>query len=374
MCNQKLRIAFDQQVFLLQEYGGISRYVCSLATQLSSMSGIDVRVVAPLHVNRTLGASAGIRGRSLCIPGLRGKALRLAMMASGFLARRAIGGFAPDIVHETYFSVDDYRPRGAKRVLTVYDMIHERFADMFERSHMTSGPKRVAALRADHVICISHNTRRDLVELFGVPEEKTSVVYLGVEDTFLTSSDAVPPQGEIGPPFLLYVGSRGGYKNFAAFVQAVGRSSELRENFSIICFGGGSLRDDELSTIAASGLRPGQVVQKSGDDHALMLLYRRASALVYPSLYEGFGIPPLEAMACSCPVVCSETSSLPEVVGDAGEYFDPRNLESITAAMERVMLSPARRAELIEKGAARHVQFSWRACAEETMAIYRSLM
>lgn len=368
-----LKIAFDQQVFLLQEYGGISRYICSLAKHLSAMSGVDTRVIAPLHFNRNLDALQGVPGKGLLLPKVNPKLFRLVLMASKHLARLSISRFRPEIVHETYFSFDDYKPRGARRVLTVYDMIHERYTAKFDCSHMTSGPKKAAALRADHVICISENTRRDLIELCGVAEEKTSVVYLGVDETFLAAGVGQAAEAPTQPPFLLYVGSRDGYKNFNLFMKAFGSSDYLRKNFSIVCFGGGPLQDTELSAAATFGLRPGQIRHFSGDDEVLARLYRQAEAFVYPSLYEGFGIPPLEAMAVGCPVVSSNTSSLPEVVGDAGEYFDPNDQEAMTAAIEHVLQSSSRREELVAKGRRQCAKFSWEKCAQETMAIYRRL-
>jgi glycosyltransferase involved in cell wall biosynthesis len=112
----------------------------------------------------------------------------------------------------------------------------------------------------------------------------------------------------------------------------------------------------------------------NGNDRKLASFYSGAALFVYPSLYEGFGIPPLEAMSMDCPVVCSNNSSIPEVVGDAAEYFDPNDTESIRKAMELVLNSTARQAELINKGQIRCTQFSWERCAEETLAIYRNLI
>lgn len=110
-----------------------------------------------------------------------------------------------------------------------------------------------------------------------------------------------------------------------------------------------------------------------GDDKTLANLYTHASAFVYPSLYEGFGIPPLEAMSFNCPVVCSNTSSIPEVVADAGEYFNPYELESIADALERVLLSQVRTKELVVRGKERVNYFSWDTCAEQTQLVYKSL-
>ena len=122
------------------------------------------------------------------------------------------------------------------------------------------------------------------------------------------------------------------------------------------------------------GLDLRKIQQIGGGDDVLAYLYQSAEAFIYPSLYEGFGIPPLEAMSLGCPVICSNTSSLPEVVGDAGEYFDPNNMESIRSAIETVMQSQARRDEFVQKGRERCAIFSWARCAEETMTIYRGLM
>lgn len=369
-----MKIAFDQQVFLLQEYGGISRYICSLAKHLAQMPDVDARVVAPLHFNRNLDTLHGVPGKGIFLPKMPSKIFRLSMEASKHLSRRAINRFEPDILHETYFSCDDYRPHKAKRVLTVYDMIHEKYADMFDQSSMTSGPKKAAALRADHVICISENTRRDLIEFCGVPEERTSVVYLSADVEFEIAGDISKEKGSHGDrPFLLYVGNRSGYKNFDRFVRAFAQSEYLKKEFDIICFGGGPLSTAELAAAADHGLRDNQLEYRSGADSVLASLYLGAEALVYPSLYEGFGIPPLEAMAAGCAVICSNTSSLPEVVGDAGEYFDPNSEESMMVAMELVLQSDERKADLVARGLQQYRTFSWEKCARETMSIYRSL-
>lgn len=367
-----LKVAFDEQVFLLQEYGGISRYLCSLVREFSAWSEMEARVFAPLHFNRNLESLE----RSLCsghrLPRLYPKLNRLVMIASKALARREISRFKPDIVHETYFSEVDFRPGSARRVLTVYDLIHERYPNLFINSAGTIRPKKMAASRADHVICISESTRRDVVEYCGVPEERTSVVYLGVDLDFV--QPVIPARQYHPRPFLLYVGARGGYKNFERLVRAFARSERLRGEFDLLCFGGGPLAAFERELVVASGLRPDQVTQMGGEDDVLVALYQQAVAFIYPSLYEGFGIPPLEAMAAGCPVICSDSSSLPEVVGEAAETFDPLDEEAILVAMENVLNSPSRRRALVEAGRARYPLFTWDQCARETEAIYRKLL
>lgn len=368
-----LRIAFDQQVFLLQEFGGISRYVCSLSEALSCSPAVETRIFAPLHYNSHLeGLPHGLVDgwRVPRIP----KTARPVFAISALLARRAIRRFRPDIVHETYYSKNAFAPEDARRVITVYDMISERFPAEFAGSRFTDA-KRFAISRADHVLCISESTRRDLIELFGIAAERTSVVYLGSDDFAPPAAGQSRASSQEGlRPYLLYVGSRGGYKNFAALLRAFASSAYLRDGFSILCFGGGPMVTEELDLLRQLGLSERHIRQVGGNDAMLATMYQDAAAFVYPSLYEGFGIPPLEAMSMGCPVVCSNATSIPEVVGDAGEYFDPVEPEAIRDAIERVLQSSDRRRDLVTKGHARRVLFSWKRCASETLDVYRSIL
>lgn len=278
---------------------------------------------------------------------------------------------SPEIIHETYFFPYRLGPRSAKRVLTIHDMIHEKFAAYFDPNDRTSQFKMIAAKRADHIICISESTRRDLIELMGINADKISVVYHG----FGLINDK--PAEEIAlfcdKSFLLYVGARGGYKNFMGLLNAYIASIQLRKHYKLICFGGGDFSQEELEAIEKKGLSCDCVIQIGGDDQVLAMLYKTAIAFVYPSLYEGFGISPLEAMSFNCPVVCSNKGSIPEIVGDAGEYFDPTDIDNMRDAIERVVDSDSRRAELMEKGRQRLKMFSWDRCAKETAAVYRKL-
>ena len=325
-------VLYDAQIFRQQRYGGISRYFCELATRLARDDSVTARIVAPHYRNEYLAALPA----SLVIgwPSVRWKRLgKLARLAARIVERRATARLRPDVIHETYFWGPLLNHPGALRVLTVYDMIHERFASRFSADDPTPEAKRRAVARADHVVCISESTRRDLIETLRVPESKVSVIYL--------SASLDPPERPVAfddAPYLLYVGERAGYKNFLGLVAGVGASALLRD-VRIVCFGGGDLAATEWEAIDRAGIARERIVHRSGGDAELARLYSGALAFVYPSLYEGFGLPPLEAMACDCPVVCSNTSSIPEVVGEAGEYFDPADLDSMREAIERVATS-----------------------------------
>lgn len=365
-----MRIAYDHQIFGWQEYGGISRYFFELASHLAVSPGSDVTIAAPLYVNRYLKdcpPALNLLGRAL--PSLP-KAGRILRAINSAIVPGIMRRIAPDIVHETYYATHRTASVSATVVLTVFDMIHERFARDYLAVDPTSREKAAAVARADHIICISENTRADLIELLDVPPAKTSVVYLGT-----TPMRPVRNAKQAGArrPYILHVGLRQGYKNFATLLKAYAHSPRLLRDFDLICFGGGRFTADELRLGAELHVSPQRLVQISGNDDELAAHYAGAAVLVYPSLYEGFGIPPLEAMSAGCPVVCGNTSSLPEVVGDAAETCRADDEEEMRAAIERVLDSRDRARDLVVRGLARTQRFTWKTCAEETLQIYQHL-
>lgn len=363
------RVLFDDQIFCWQEFGGVSRYFYELARRVANGENFSASVVAPLYVNRYL-AEGGVKVKGMHIPKIRNSG-RIISALNSLVAPAIIRSERPDVLHETYF----YRrrslaPKGCLTVLTVFDMIQEKFPDYFLARDHTTEAKRAAVMRADRVICISANTQRDLIDIFGVAPEKTVVIHLGFT---LTNQGELTASLAESRPFLLYVGLRGRYKNFDALLSVYASSAALRENFALVAFGGGRFSAEEDERIRALGLVD-SVRQMSGDDALLAGLYRQSAAFVYPSLYEGFGIPPLEAMSFDCPVICSNTSSLPEVVGDAAYLFDPADPDALRAAIEVVVGSSDLRSDLVRRGRARIQHFSWDRTAMETMGVYRELL
>lgn len=377
-----MNIAYDSQIFCAQTYGGISRYFCEIATRISRLPDAQVTVVAPMAVcaylqNVPSEIIFGFKAPQINRFRLAQRAFRvlagdLMLRAAGDLMLRAK---APALIHETYFSPYRFGSKRARRVITIHDMIHEKFASSFPYSDKTAAYKASAAERADHVICVSESTRRDAIEILRLSPEKITVVHHGFALMSIGIGDVIG--GFVTNhtrPFLLYVGNRGVYKNFMRLLEAWASSKALADSFTLVCFGGGPLQASEMRAMHHLGLKEGQVLQLSGSDELLASLYRKARAFVYPSMYEGFGIPPLEAMAHDCPVICSETSSISEVVGNAGEYFYPGNVESIRDAIERVLSSDCHRNTLIQNGRERLKLFSWDRCAAETYNIYRKLL
>ena len=370
-----MKIAFDNQTFIDQAYGGVSRYACELATRLDGLPDTRARVFAPLHRNAYLDAAPRrVRGTAFKLPFVKHTS-RLIRLASKALAAPALAAYSPDILHRTYYQFHTGRAGKARTVLTVYDMIHERFANLFPNEPHLSAQKRRAVAECDHVICISRQTQIDLIELFSVPPQKTSVVYLGFECGSVAPGDrAVVDKLTGGRPYILYVGSRSGYKNFHRLAQAYAASARLRAGWVLLCFGGGAFTPAEREQLEELGIADGQCLQAGGGDELLNSMYAGADVFVYPSLYEGFGIPPLEAMALDCPVICGDQGSIPEVVGEAALRCDVQDSAAIRSALEQLLDDPTASASLRAAGRERCRQFSWDACARQTRKIYEELL
>jgi len=370
-----ITVAYDHQIFALQYYGGISRYICEIAPRLAGQPEFQVKIVASAYANRHLPSVP----RELVVgfpAALPPQFLKPIERVNRQLFRGYSHWWRPAIVHETYYSAQRLAPKSSRLVLTVYDMIHEKFPQFFRPDDRTRVKKLRALDRADHVICISETTKRDLLTFTDVDPSKVSVIYLGCPDYLQApSSDTIdedrPPSR---PPYLLYVGPRDGYKNFTTLLRAYARSQLLQQAVDLVCYGGFSFSVDEQQQMTTLGIPAHRVHWVGGGDRQLAQLYRQALVFVYPSLYEGFGIPPLEAMTCHCPVVCSNISALQEVVGTAAELFEPTDVEAVTHALERVVLSPERRSQLVAQGIQQAQRFSWDTCALETGLIYQSLL
>jgi glycosyltransferase involved in cell wall biosynthesis len=365
-----MKVAFDHQIFSEQAYGGVSRYFFEVAKRIQVFDGYAVEILSPLFVNKYLRDNPSLKVWGMHVTQLP-RPRRIVQVLNAELVRWKLNQVQPDIVHETYYLDRKLAPPKSKTVVTVYDMIHEKFPQFFPSNDKTRQMKKAAVDRADHVICISENTRTDLIDLLHIPPEKTSVTYLA----HAASAQRSEPLERLRVrPYIAYVGARIGYKNFVGLLRAFGVSRVLRSNYSIVCVGGGGLTPGEREEMTRAGVQPDQVILLNGSDELLESVYRGAAAFVYPSLYEGFGLPPLEAMSAGCPVVCSRTSSLPEVCGDAAEYFDPAQPDSIATSIERAVSSNGRRQELIALGLLQIRKFSWDQCASHTAAIYERLL
>jgi glycosyltransferase involved in cell wall biosynthesis len=364
-----MNILYDHQVFSIAHFGGIARYFVELISHLSSFPDVHARILAPINRSPCLSAQnkrAPHLGVDLArVPGLPDRVVR---PLNRFLARGYAKIIAPDIVHETGYWPGSIAPRSARIVATVHDTIPERVPHLFPNLRFEHQLRQQAIDRAHHVICVSQSTRSDLLEFFDVDPARVSVVLLG-------SSISPPAAGpmDLGKPYLLHVGARYTYKNFDGLIDAFGKAG-LHHTHKLVNFSSKPWRDDELQKIKRAGIPLESMLQVTGDDNSLARYYAGADALVLPSMYEGFGIPLLEAMRCGCPIATSKISSMPEVAGDAAIYFEPKDTDSIAQALVEIASSPTLRKRLSANGLVRARQFSWERCAEQTYAIYKEVV
>lgn len=362
-----MKILYDFQTFVYQEFGGISNYFSSLISRLAAIPGPVPVLPLSFSNNVNLGPVPGVAPRRF-LPGIsfRGKA-RVLFYLNQPACRRELRSGRYHMFHPTYYHPWFLRHLGnTPFVLTIYDMIHERMPELFAAGDWTPGAKKMVAERADRIIAISRSTARDVVELLGIPEERIDVVPL--------ASSLVPEGAPLLPDlpehYLLYVGVRLRYKNFRPFLEAI-RPLLLGDGAPVLlCAGGDPFTRDELQLIRSFGLQR-RVVQRGFQGQELATLYSHARCFVFPSLYEGFGIPLLEAFACGCPVAAANSSSLPEVAGDAALLFDPVDQGEIHAAVARLLHDDALCARLRRQGHKRVAQFSWQETARRTLECYR---
>ena len=294
-----------------------------------------------------------------------------------FVQPRALCRAGIDLLHAMAFVGPLVCP--CPLVVTVFDLSFLRYPQAFRPGNRLYLRlfTRVSVRRAQRVIAISKHTKADITHWLGVPPDRIEMVYCGVEECFhpLPTEEVLAFRQEKGLPeqFLLYVGTLEPRKNLSLLLRAYARLRTAGGTPPPLILAGarGWMCEDLFSQVEELGLRdsvhfPGYVSLEE-----LPLWYNAATCFVYPSLYEGFGLPPLEAMACGTPVLSSDAASLPEVVGDAGLLLDPLDEEVWARELARVLGRPDLRRELAERGLDRARRFNWGRAAEETVHVYR---
>ncbi|MEP7287742.1 MAG: glycosyltransferase family 1 protein [Chloroflexota bacterium] len=373
-----MEVFIDGVIYQRQERGGISRIfneilprMCDLDASLS----VDVliegkpRQKLPTHTHiRQLNALPldpflpvrPVRFWQRVLPPLRQQG-----------RQRQIERHRDYLWHSTYYTLPDKEWRGPT-VLTVPDMIHERYPNYFSRPEDDAfrQQKRQCIQSADAIICISETTRTDLQAYYAVDSSKLHVIPLAHSSVFqqrqITSSEILPT----GEPFFLYVGKRDLYKNFGSLLEAYRRWPGQREVKLVVV--GRSWTAQESQQLADSGIQERVRLLGKVSDTELCDLYNRAAAFVYPSLYEGFGIPLLEAMACGCPIVASRIPATVEVAAECPIYFDPEHLDSFVAALQQAIMEGLE-SPRCAAGLSKAATYSWDKNAAQTLQCYRAL-
>ena len=374
-----MKVLYDDAAFN-QPYGGVAKYFTELIRNLPPGVEHDIAVRTsqcqylwdePFSVPKATHTFWNfwpwlrMRGKSY-VYGFLAKTLR-AIPSSEYENRRLFveklkrGDF--DVLHITdphKYTFEWERVVGKKPVvMTVCDLI----PDMDPKNEPLRKGRAKALRLASHIIAISQHTRDDIIRMYGIEPEKISIVYLGHEDMRPNDSEIFP-----GMKYLLYVGGRRGYKNFAFFRDAIIPLMNDVLDLHLVCTGG-KLSAEEMKPFIAAGVGD-RVHSRFVETDEFPSLLSHAVCFVYPSKYEGFGIPIVDAFACECPVVLSRCSCFPEIGGDAALYFDDGDGESLRGHIRRLLYDSALRAEMIARGKARAELFSWKKCAEETAQVY----
>src|SRR4051812_30847595 len=338
--------------------GGSETYARNLVRTLARVGRHEYRVYVPtIAQDAADGLPAHVIGRyraSRSTPG-RMAAMLAAIAAPG----RIRSEMALDDLDAIHFPLTLTVPHARRppSALTMLDVQHEFHPDFFPRWELAY--RRLvyprAARRARIVIAISAHVKETLVGRLGLDPDRVRVIHLGVD------LDRFTPVTVPREPFLLYPANRWPHKNHDRLFEALGLIRRERPELRLVLTGAGH---------EGNPVPDGVEVRGRVADEELLRLFRTASALVFPSLYEGFGQPPLEAMACGCPVAAAPSGAIPEVCGDAALYFDPTSPESIAETVEQVLAHPE---ELVTRGLERAAEFSWEACARGHEAVYRDL-
>ena len=361
-----MKIIFDYKIFYQQKVGGISNYFFNLGKEMIK-NEVDVKFLCPLHKNNYLDQipPSNKKGFKIFFPS---KMNMIVETINRKFSNSYFNKHSPDIIHHTYYSKITNKN---KSVCTVYDMINEKFSHLFNNSNQIKEIKKTTIDNCDHIFCISEKTKQDLIDILKVKEKKISVTLLA---SSFEKNIYESPKTKIYENHLLFVGSRYGYKNFEGFIKAYSHSNFLKNNFKIIAYGGEKKSKIDFDIFKKNNVKEENIIYLNDTDIHLSDLYQNVSALVYPSFYEGFGLPILEAMQLGCLVISSNGGALEEVGGNKLFYFDPFSTENIKYTLEKVLSSKKNMQNLIEYGFLRSKKFTWSNCAKETLNIYNKII
>lgn len=365
-----IKVFFDHQKFSTQRFGGISRYFATIIEEINRRPDFDSKLGVLYSENHYINLQQGDFLKKIA-----GKILhseygsRISRLNQAY-CQYLLSQDDFDIFHPTYY--DNYYLSRLKKpmVTTIHDMTHERLPEYFWSMSPLTAQKRINIENADHIIAISETTKKDLVELSGVAEKKVSVIYHGIDFNMELAYEEIP---NIPDSFLLFVGDRSGYKNFYIFIDAFERLTKRYSNLNLILCGGGTLGIADQELIKRKKLDE-KVKHLNVTDGQLNYLYKKATLFVYPSLYEGFGLPILEAFKARCPIVLSDIECFKEVAGDAALYFSKHNLDDLTEKLIYAIDHPSLREQLVTSGMERIKLFPLEKSMAKTLDLYKRLV
>ncbi|MGX2981745.1 GDP-mannose 4,6-dehydratase [Helicobacter sp. 23-1045] len=354
MLRKNLKVLYSHDIFSMQFVGGISRYIFELFIR-NKNAKIPLLYSENLYLNKNK-KTKDFRGKVRLISALN-------ELHERFIAKNIF-----EIYHISYYKKTRNRPKGAVFIVSVYDMIHEIYANSyFKNDSKTSALKRANCESCDGIIAISHTTKRDLIKFFGIDEKKIRVIYLGHS---LQKSQNLPQN--LPQNYILFVGTRGGYKNFANFAKAMAEIIAFNPQITALCVGA-EFSSDEINFLQSLKIKEHFVAIQAKEDE-LYGIYKNALCFVFPSFYEGFGIPILESFFAECLAVLSDIEVFREIAGDCAIYFNPNEAHSIANAILDGIQNKNLKAQKIAHAKERLEMFGWEATYKQTIKFYRDII
>jgi len=355
-----MNILFDNQIFTWQKFGGISRYFYELMKALNGYAEYRLPLIVSNNIyisqkHLSFFPNNNFRGKRFIMNGLN-------RFAFAYEAKKERW----DIIHPTYY--DPFFLKYTNHipfVITVHDMTYEKFAST---PNETIDNKKKCIEQANRIIAISENTKRDIIEFYNINPDKIDVIYHGqsADPNIEQKIENLPAK------YILFVGQRYHYKNFNLFAKAMSGIIKKYPEYHIVCTGT-PFTPEEKKMLSDYNLDR-HTYQYFVNEKELTYLYKNAIAFAFPSQYEGFGIPILEAFACGCPVALSNAGCFPEIAKDAGAYFDPLNVEDIERVLLQLIEDADYRKECVMRGYQRVKNFSWKKTAQETLLTYQKVI
>jgi len=362
-----IKILIDPYIFNIQKKGGISKYYTELYRFFRKDK--STRVILPLiyseniylqFYNYKVNILQKINFKGITRVKLIFNFLNI-LLTKLLLSYKKIDLFIPTYYSDHYFNYEGKVPY----VLTVYDMIHELMPQYFKNINIVHNKKKLIE-GSSRIIAISNSTKNDIISIYpNINPDKIHVIYL--------AQSIIEPNNYFtynlkNSKFIIFVGDRAGYKNFNWFIASVS-DWLISNNYNLICLGGNIFTSDEKNLLKDHNLLE-MVEQYSFKDDEVYFFYSKALAFVFPSEYEGFGLPILESMHYKCPVILPFSSSFPEVAGDAGIYYQLNDKISLLVCLNKILENPNLRENFIFKGVHQSSKFSWEQTATQTIKVY----
>ncbi|MBE8723931.1 glycosyltransferase family 4 protein [Flavobacterium hungaricum] len=369
-----MKIILDSQAFNYQKYGGVSRYYTEIFSELQKNKSVAIDTpwffTKNIYYKESTLFSKKQKQKTFWLGLLDnlGISIRKKSQKLNFSeTKNRVLENNFDVFVPTYFDPYFLDFIGQKPfVLTVYDMIHELFPGYFSDAEKMKENKLLLIEKATRIIAVSQNTKKDILQLYPhIDASKIDVIYHGTSITVEEDKNINLPSN-----YILYIGSRAQYKNFDFLLQAVKELLKENPDLYLVCAGGGEFSKQEKEHLKSLALE-NQIIQKDFEENQLGQFYKKAKCFVFPSLYEGFGIPVLESMACGCPVVLGNHSSFPEVAENAGVYFKIDDNQDLKNKIESLLKNDILREEFAQKGLEQVKKFTWENASKQCLDVYK---